>query len=150
MPLSRWNLNLKSTWRVLQTLQRLLRRQLDGNTRTRSSLPPPIDEPDTDDPEVLRQRAAARRKAEDQARKLELEARRKRAPRRPPGRPRKRRVSPPQRERDRKAQAVACRTVERGCVCSDEMSCVVDPGKGGWSGVAFPVRAVSSVDITSR
>jgi translation initiation factor IF-2 len=36
--------------------------------------PPPIDEPDTDDPEVLRQRAAARRKAEDQARQLELEA----------------------------------------------------------------------------
>ena len=32
--------------------------------------PPPIDEPDTDDPEVLRQRAAARRKAEDQARQL--------------------------------------------------------------------------------
>jgi translation initiation factor IF-2 len=27
IPLSRWNLNLKSTWRVLQTLQRLLRRQ---------------------------------------------------------------------------------------------------------------------------
>ena len=37
-------------------------------------VPPPIDEPDTDDPEVLRQRAAARRKAEDQARQLELEA----------------------------------------------------------------------------
>jgi hypothetical protein len=31
-----------------------------------------------------------------------------------------------------------------------EMSCVVDPEKGGWSGVAFPVRAVNSVDITSR
>ena len=30
--------------------------------------------PDTDDPEVLRQRAAARRKAEEQARQLELEA----------------------------------------------------------------------------
>ena len=36
----------------------------------------PVEEslPDTDDPEVLRQRAAARRKAEEQARQLELEA----------------------------------------------------------------------------
>ena len=30
--------------------------------------------PDTDDPELLRQRAASRRKAEEQARQLELEA----------------------------------------------------------------------------
>ena len=74
MPLSRWNLNLKSTWRVLQTLQRLLRRQSWRQHPNPTSLPPPIDEPDTDDPEVLRQRAAARRKAEDQARQLELEA----------------------------------------------------------------------------
>ena len=104
---------------------------------------------DNDDPEMLRQRAAARRKAEEQARQLELEA------------AAKARAEEAARQAEEGAAQATGKDGERKqlrSVCMPRhqkmklprhgTSCVVGPVKAAWSEAVSLVRAVSSVATT--